>query len=176
MRAGAGLLTGALVTVLVLSLVPVPRGPATLTLPAFIDEARLVDAPGVLARTDGSITERGDPGDGTRDGLDGLGGYPGFAESLDTSIRGDFADEVVMRVRATEPDFWRGQTFGEFDGRFWYADSDLGRPADGPCDRRAARGGRFEFDVGAVQPVRPDVLRRGRPAQRSVRRLPADGA
>ena len=37
-----------------------------------------------------------------------------------------------MRVRATEPDFWRGQTFGEFDGRFWYADSDLGRPADGP--------------------------------------------
>ncbi len=33
---------------------------------------------------------------------------------------------------ATEPDFWRGQTFGEFDGRFWYADSDLGRPADGP--------------------------------------------
>ena len=132
-RAGAGLVTGALATVLLLALVPVPRGPATLTLPAFIGEARVVDAPGVLARTDGSITQRGDPGDGTRGGLSELGGYPGFAESLDTSMRGDFGDEVVMRVRTPEPDFWRGQTFGEFDGRFWYADSDLGRPADGPA-------------------------------------------
>ena len=65
-RAGAGLVIGALATVLVLALVPVPSGPATLTLPAFIDESRVVDAPGVLARTDGSITERGDAGDGTR--------------------------------------------------------------------------------------------------------------
>ncbi|MGH9133357.1 MAG: transglutaminaseTgpA domain-containing protein, partial [Ilumatobacteraceae bacterium] len=100
--------------------------------PAFIDEARLVGAPGVLARPDGSITERGDAGDGTRGGLDQLGGYPGFAESLDTSMRGQFGDDVVMRVRAPEPDFWRGQTFGEFDGRFWYADSELGRAVDGP--------------------------------------------
>ena len=127
-----GLAAGVLATVLLLSLVPVPTGPATLTLPAFIDEARFVDAPGVLARTDGSITQRGDPGDGTRGALNELGGYPGFAESLDTSMRGDFGNDVVMRVRASEPDFWRGQTFADFDGRFWYADSDLGVRGDGP--------------------------------------------
>jgi transglutaminase-like putative cysteine protease len=127
-----GLVAGVFATVLLLSLVPVPTGPATLTLPAFIDDARIVDAPGLLARTDGSITQRGDPGDGTRGALNELGGYPGFAESLDTSMRGDFGNDVVMRVRASEPDFWRGQTFADFDGRFWFADSDLGIRGDGP--------------------------------------------
>ena len=127
-----GLALGVLATVMLLSVVPVPTGPATLTLPAFIDEARAVDAPGVLARTDGSIAERGDPGDGTRGALSTLGGYPGFSESLDTSMRGDFGNDVVMRVRAAEPDFWRGQTFADFDGRFWHADSNLGARDDGP--------------------------------------------
>jgi transglutaminase-like putative cysteine protease len=131
-RAGLGLAGGTAVTVAVLSFVPVPDGPATLTLPTFIDETRLAGAPGVLARSDGSVAARGDTGDGSRRLPGGLGGYPGFAESLDTSMRGDFGDDVVMRVRAPEPDFWRGQTFGEFDGRFWYADSDLGRAIDGP--------------------------------------------
>jgi transglutaminase-like putative cysteine protease len=131
-RPSGGLIAGALATLLLLAFVPVPSGPATLTLPAFIGESRVVDASGVLARTDGSIAERGDPGDGTRGALSALGGYPGFAESLDTSIRGDFGTDVVMRVRASEPDFWRGQTFVDFDGRFWYADSDLGQADDGP--------------------------------------------
>jgi transglutaminase-like putative cysteine protease len=76
----------------------------------------------------------GDVGDGTRGGTgsnSGDGGYPGFAESLDTSIRGPLSDDIIMRVRAPEPDFWRGQTFAAFDGRFWYADSTPGRPANG---------------------------------------------
>ena len=78
----------------------------------------------------------GDQGDGTRGGdpsaANTVGGYPGFSESLDTSIRGPLADEVVMRVRAPQPDFWRGQTFADYDGRFWYADGDLGERIEGP--------------------------------------------
>jgi transglutaminase-like putative cysteine protease len=145
-----GLAAGVLATIVLLSLVPVPTGPATLTLPAFIDEARFVDAPGVLARTNGSISQRGDPGDGTRGALSELGGYPGFAESLDTSMRGDFGNDVVMRVRASEPDFWRGQTFADFDGRFWYADSDLGTRVDGPEVRVShAVGDPTSLDVGS---------------------------
>jgi transglutaminase-like putative cysteine protease len=37
-----------------------------------------------------------------------------------------------MRVRAPEPDFWRGQTFATFDGRRWYADDEVGVLHDGP--------------------------------------------
>jgi transglutaminase-like putative cysteine protease len=51
---------------------------------------------------------------------------------MDTSARGDLGDEVVMRVRAPEPDFWRGQTFARFDGRTWYADEQVGVRRDGP--------------------------------------------
>jgi transglutaminase-like putative cysteine protease len=51
---------------------------------------------------------------------------------MDTSVRGKLSDEIVMRVRAPEPDFWRGQTFSQFDGRRWYADEQLGTPRAGP--------------------------------------------
>ena len=37
-----------------------------------------------------------------------------------------------MRVHAPQPDFWRGQTFADYDGRFWYADADLGERIEGP--------------------------------------------
>jgi transglutaminase-like putative cysteine protease len=128
---------GAALTVAALSLVAVPAGPAALTLPTFIEDARDVVAPGGVVSPTGAVSERGDTGDGTRggqaaDGTAGNGGYPGFSESLDTSVRGPMSDQIVMRVRAPEPDFWRGQTFGEYDGRFWYADEDTGRPTEGP--------------------------------------------
>jgi transglutaminase-like putative cysteine protease len=51
---------------------------------------------------------------------------------MDTSVRGDLSDEVVMRVRAPEADFWRGQTFSRFDGRRWFADAQIGTPHRGP--------------------------------------------
>ncbi len=47
-------------------------------------------------------------------------------------MRGDLGSEIVMRVRAPEPAFWRGQTFTEFDGRTWTVSPDLGQPQDGP--------------------------------------------
>ncbi len=56
--------------------------------------------------------------------LDGIGsrqsfGYFGFADQLDTGIRGRPDETLVMRVRASEPAFWRGQTFDTWDGRTW---------------------------------------------------------
>jgi transglutaminase-like putative cysteine protease len=51
---------------------------------------------------------------------------------MDTSVRGAMSDDVVMRVRAPQADFWRGQTFADFDGRTWYADPDVGTRHDGP--------------------------------------------
>jgi transglutaminase-like putative cysteine protease len=46
-------------------------------------------------------------------------GYFGFSNRLDTSVRGRPDDTLVMRVRASSPDFWRGQSFDVWDGRTW---------------------------------------------------------
>ncbi|MEM9748172.1 MAG: transglutaminaseTgpA domain-containing protein [Actinomycetota bacterium] len=100
-------------------LVPVPDGPASLGLPAVSQDTGLADQDGALLGPDGSpAASSGEPST-NRGALGQVGGYPGFSETLDTSVRGDLGDEIVMRVRAPEPAFWRGQTFTEFDGRTW---------------------------------------------------------
>jgi protein-glutamine gamma-glutamyltransferase len=120
------------VTLAVLSLVPIPDGPARLGLPALSSNAPSVLSPGGLARPDGSTAPSGAESNPDRGLTGGVVGYPGFTEALDTSIRGELGDEIVMRVRAPEPAFWRGQTFTEFDGRTWTVSPELGRPQDGP--------------------------------------------
>ena len=49
-------------------------------------------------------------------------------------VRVDLGDQVVMRVRAPEPAFWRGQTFSEFDDAVTAA-LDVGKP---PVERDPA--------------------------------------
>jgi len=46
-------------------------------------------------------------------------GYFGFSRALDLSARGRPDNTPVMRVRASRPDFWRGQSFDQWDGRQW---------------------------------------------------------
>jgi transglutaminase-like putative cysteine protease len=120
-------------TLALLSLIPIPDGPARLGLPALSVDAPTVSSPGGLALPDGSPTTGGngatDPDRGT---VGEVAGYPGFTEALDTSVRGTLSDEIVMRVRAPEPAFWRGQTFTEFDGRTWTVSPELGQPRNGP--------------------------------------------
>ena len=117
------------VTIAVLSVVPVPDGPARLGLPALSNDAPSAATPGALAGPDGNSaatsTDR-------RGSLGQVGGYPGFSNTLDTSVRGDLGDELVMRVRAAEPAFWRGQTFTEFDGRTWSVSPEEGTRRVGP--------------------------------------------
>lgn len=122
---------GAVASMAVLAVVPVPDGPARLSLPTFIDDMSPVGLPGAIAGPDGEV--RNDrTGSPDRAPAGQAGGYTGFAQTMDTSVRGDLSDEVVMRVRASEPDFWRGQTFSEFDGRRWYADEEIGSQRGGP--------------------------------------------
>ena len=131
----AGVGMAGVATVALLAVVPVPDGPARLTLPTLIRNADDVPTPGGIAGPDGEVRAATDAA--TEPGSDRApagqaGGYTGFAETMDTSVRGDLGDEVVMRVRAPEADFWRGQTFSEFDGRRWYADAQIGSPRRGP--------------------------------------------
>lgn len=120
-------------TLAVLSIVPVPDGPARLGLPALSNDAPTAALPGALVGPDGTPSASGDDGgDLDRGSIGDVVGYPGFTETLDTSIRGTLGDEIVMRVRSPEPAFWRGQTFSEFDGRVWTASPVDGTPSEGP--------------------------------------------
>lgn len=122
-RSAMALLGGVAVILGLLVVIPVPRGPAQLTLPNWLQDRRNVDSGGALAAPDGSLLLGGGTtariGDATTGGM-----YPGFTSTLDTALRGDLGDTVVLRVRAPEPDFWRGQTFLTFDGRTWHIDAD----------------------------------------------------
>jgi transglutaminase-like putative cysteine protease len=122
---------GAAATVALLGTVPVPDGPARLGLPSAIETTRPADPTSGFAGVDGSNTVTS----GTRNGesrTGSVGGYPGFDHEIDTAMRGPLGNQIVMRVRAPEPDFWRGQTFATFDGRTWHVLDDPGYTAVRP--------------------------------------------
>ncbi len=78
-----------------------------------------VPVPGALAG-DGAqpsqLSRAGSPSGPTR-----VGGYLGFANTLDTALRGKLSHKVVMRVRAERPSYWIGETFDTWDGQSWSA-------------------------------------------------------
>jgi len=47
--------------------------------------------------------------------------YFGFAPYLDLRARGTLVDLPVMKVRSTEPAYWSGQSFQEYNGYSWLA-------------------------------------------------------
>lgn len=73
-------------------------------------------------------------------------GYTGFTNRLDTAVRGRPDNTVVMRVRAAEAAFWRGQSFDTFDGRVWTSTLDKPKlvrgdtPIELPTRAQQARG------------------------------------
>lgn len=129
--ARTGIALVAVVAVLaILVAVPIPQGPAQLTLPSWLEDYRPTPGDGGLVTADGSPLLGGAVT--TDRGGNGAGGYPGFSPTMDTSLRGDLGEEVVLRVRAAFPDFWRGQTFTNFDGRSWTVNDEPGLRSDGP--------------------------------------------
>ena len=69
----------------------------------------------------------------------GPNAYFGFANFVDLRVRGNLSDEIVMRVRATRPAFWRGGVFDVYSKSSW-TDSTVrpktlaGLPASVPRD------------------------------------------
>jgi transglutaminase-like putative cysteine protease len=112
---------------------PAAGSARALTFPAELPEA--VPSGGLPGALSNPTLGRNDPTGGSSGG-EGRGegesfGYFGFSTELDTSVRGRPDDTVVMRVRATAPDFWRGQTFDVWDGRTWKVGSDDPEPIRG---------------------------------------------
>lgn len=104
----------------VFMLVPVAGTDRALTFPARLPDDSPVPSRGALVNP-----SLGGSASGSSDGSDSSSssrasfGYFGFSSELDTATRGRPDDTLVMRVRASSPDFWRGQTFDQWDGRVW---------------------------------------------------------
>ena len=107
-----------------------PAGQArALTFPSEL--ARVLPVPNQGGLSNPSLGS-GDPGRPGGGGRAASFGYFGFSDSLDTSLRGRPDNTLVMRVRASRPDFWRGQTFDVWDGRRWTLSTERSRVlADG---------------------------------------------
>jgi transglutaminase-like putative cysteine protease len=86
-------------------------------------------------------------------------GYFGFSRNLDTGARGRPDGTLVMRVKASRPDFWRGQSFDRWDGRTWTQTDDRPTPTrgDAPLQLRGApedrAGGILDAGTDFVQTV-----------------------
>jgi transglutaminase-like putative cysteine protease len=105
----------AVVAVLIVALLPAPTVSTSLIFPSSSAGSSPVDTPSGL--TDGSPSlpaHAASPTGPTR-----VGGYLGFAKSLDTGVRASLGDQTVMRVRASRPSFWVGQTYDTWNGESW---------------------------------------------------------
>ncbi|MGD0313015.1 MAG: DUF3488 and transglutaminase-like domain-containing protein [Acidimicrobiales bacterium] len=114
----------AAVAILLVSLLPAPKVSTSLIFPSSSANSSPVDSPSNL--TDGSASLPAHAASPT--GRIGVGGFLGFAKSLDTGVRASLGDEVVLRVRATRPSFWVGQTYDYWNGQSWVQAQE---PADG---------------------------------------------
>ena len=99
---------------------------------SFIDRAGAggsVGVPGGLAGDSGvaaQLSRAGSPASRIR-----VGGYLGFAASLNTALRGNLGNTLVMQVRAQRPSYWVGETFDTWQGQSWTESQ--------PVPRRALR-------------------------------------
>ncbi len=99
-----------------------------LVLPAPVVAARLaflskdgaggsVGVPGALAGDSGTPAQLAKAGSAA--GSTHVGGYLGFAQTLDTALRGQLSGQLVMQVRANVPSYWVGETFDTWQGQSW---------------------------------------------------------
>lgn len=92
--------------------IPQPQSLRTFALPFSL-------GPGLGVFSGGSPVNPGFSEGGPSSRSGGGSSYHGFGESMDLNVRGDLPDDLVMRVRATQPSMWRSGIFDHYDGRTW---------------------------------------------------------
>jgi protein-glutamine gamma-glutamyltransferase len=136
--AGTVLLVLSALLVIVL---PAPKVSTSLLFPSSAANSSPVETPNDL--TDGSATlpaHAANPSGPTR-----VGGFLGFAKSLNTGVRASLGNEIVMRVRATRPSFWVGQTYDTWTGQSWLESG----PTRGKGVAKLGGGSPFEIPASA---------------------------
>jgi hypothetical protein len=136
-------LVAAVLTVVFVAVLPAPKVSTSLIFPSSSTGDSPVNSPTNLTDGPSLPAHAASPNGPTR-----VGGYLGFAKSLDTGVRGTLGDQVVMRVRATQPSFWIGQTYDNWDGQSW---SQKEEPARGKGVRELSSGSPFTIPLGSDQ-------------------------
>ena len=117
-----------------------PAPAAALTFPASLPQTTAVPSAGGLANPTLGSSDPSLPAQAGRTGGRASFGYFGFSNQLDTATRGRPDNTLVMRVRASAPDYWRAQSFDSWDGRVWRSSQTRPRAVSGgqPIDIPAA--------------------------------------
>ena len=144
--------------------VPAAGAARAITFPAELPDAVPNVVPGGLSNP--SLGDD-DPARASRRGNRAEGrasfGYFGFSTSLDTAVRGRPDDTLVMRVRASAPDRWRGQTFDRWDGRRWTTSPERPRPLRGPAPLELPVAPEDSLDTAAQELVQTFYVARPGP-------------
>jgi transglutaminase-like putative cysteine protease len=125
-RLGAVLMAVIVATAAVFLLLPAPTVAAKLSLLSKAGDGGSIGVPGALAGDGGSPAQLSRPG--TPSGPTRVGGYLGFADSLNTALRGKLGNTVVMLVRAQRPSYWVGETFDTWNGESWTSNENPTHP------------------------------------------------
>jgi len=144
--------TGLAVVVVAFVLVaflPAPKVSTSLIFPSSSANSSPVDSPSNL--TDGSASLPAHAASPT--GRTGVGGFLGFAKSLDTGARASLGNQVVLRVRASRPSFWVGETYDDWNGQSWIQAAD---PASGNSDGNRGHLTKLDFGSPFEIPLQPD--------------------
>ncbi len=105
----------------VFMIAPVAGTSRSLTFPAQLPQSDAVPVLGGLSNPSLGASDPSLPAQPGRRSARASFGYFGFSNQLDTATRGRPDNTLVMRVRASSPDFWRAQSFDTWDGRVWTA-------------------------------------------------------
>ena len=116
---GSSVIGVCLAAAVVFVVLPAPVVSIRISFQSRAGSAGPVPVPGALAGDSGGPSQLSKPGSAA--GRARVGGYLGFANSLDTALRGGLGNTVVMRVRAERPSYWIGETFDTWDGESWLA-------------------------------------------------------
>jgi transglutaminase-like putative cysteine protease len=133
-----------MVAVLLVAFLPAPKVSTSLIFPSSSANSSPVDSPSNLTDGSGSLPAHA----ASPTGRTGVGGFLGFAKSLDTGARATLGNEVVLRVRASRPSFWVGQTYDYWNGQSWVQATD---PANGGHLTKLDFGSPFEIPLQPSQ-------------------------
>jgi transglutaminase-like putative cysteine protease len=113
----------------------------------------------------GGVTNPGFPGGEPPSTRSSNAAYYGFADRMDLRVRGELSDEVVMRVRASNPAMYRGIVFDNYDGVAWQGDqedpvpfSDAEPPYGYPLEHRSLGPRAFGTQTFYIEREQPNVV------------------
>ncbi len=141
---GAGAMVFVVAVVLV-SVLPAPRVSTSLIFSSSSANSPPVDSATKLSEGAGGLPAHS----GRLNAKSGVGGFLGFAKSLDTGRRVSLGNQVVMRVRATRPNYWIGQTYDQWNGQSWVQSA---HPMNGADTQKITGGSPFTI------PTFPDQI------------------